>query len=396
VNRVKILQVIPYLRISWAGGLPVRIVYELSKALVKRGHEVTIYTTDAFDKTSKSESQRESYRLEDGIAIREFKSLGNRLGTTHHVIVSPTMISLVAKELRKFDIIHLHEYRTFQNIVIRYYAKKEHIPYVLQAHGSLPIMGSKQSMKKIYDVFWGYKLLKEATKVIAVTPAEAQQYKDIGVSENKIEIIPLAIDLTEFEKLPEKGELRRMYNLKENQSMILYLGRINEIKGLDLLVKVFAELLTRISDAKLVIVGPDDGYLPALKKLVKELKVEKRVFFTGPLYGEDKINAYIVADVYVLPSFYEIFSVTVLEACACGTPVIVTDRCGIADFIVGKAGLVVEYDKDQLRDAIFRVLNDEELRKRFGAGGKKLVRAEFGWDKVVTKVEQVYLNMKRT
>ena len=123
-----------------------------------------------------------------------------------------------------------------------------------------------------------------------------------------------------------------------------------------------------------------------------ELKISDKVLFTGPLYGEKKLEAYVDADVYVLPSVYETFPVSVLEACACGTPVIVTDRCGIADVIDGQVGLVVTYDKNQLQDALQRVLSDDQMRQRFGNGGKSLVREKSNWSKITELMESVYLS----
>ena len=162
------------------------------------------------------------------------------------------------------------------------------------------------------------------------------------------------------------------------------------IKGLDLLVRAFAELSKPLSNVKLVIVGPDDGYLPSLKKLIADLEISNEVLFTGHLYGEDKVEAYVDADVFVLPSVYEIFGNVVLEACACGTPVIVTDRCGIADAINGQAGLVVPYDKEQLRQALLHMLSDDEIRLQFGEKGKLLVRQRFSWEKIAEQIENVY------
>jgi len=130
-----------------------------------------------------------------------------------------------------------------------------------------------------------------------------------------------------------------------------------------------------------------------LKKQVKNLKIDHKVLFTGPLYEKDKMKAYVDADIYVLPSIYEIFGVAVLEACACNTPVICSRRCGIADVIDGRAGFAVSYDKDQLRDAMIKVLGDERLRRKFGEESRKLVREEFGWDKVVLDIENTYLNL---
>ena len=197
-------------------------------------------------------------------------------------------------------------------------------------------------------------------------------------------------DLSEFDNLPERGEFRTKYGLDANQKIILFLGRIHRIKGLDLLIKVFSDLAKFLDDVKLVIAGPDDGYLTSLKKLVADSEISEKVLFTGPLYGQEKLKAYVDADVYILPSFYETFPMTLLEAMACGTPVIVTDRCGIADVINGQAGLVVPYDKDQLRDALLHMLSDDQMRLRFGEKGKLLVREKFNWEKIAEQVEGVY------
>ena len=109
-------------------------------------------------------------------------------------------------------------------------------------------------------------------------------------------------------------------------------------------------------------------------------------------YEKDKLEAYVDADVFVLSSKdrYESFGNVVLEACACGTPVIVTNNCGVSEWIGDDVGYVVEYDKDRLRDAIFEVLSDERLGRRFGEEGRRLVMDEFGWDKIIRKIEGVY------
>lgn len=387
---MKILQVIPYFFLSWSKGNPVGLIYELSKSLVNRGHDVTIYTTDAFDKNF-SKSNLVSI---EGIQVHEFKSIGNKLGSVYHICISLGIISALSKKVHTFDVIHLHEYRTFQNIIVHHYAKKNHIPYVLHAHGSLPMMG-KKNLKRLYDVLWGNKLLKDAAKVIAATPMEARQYKNKGLSDDKIEIIPHAIDITKFENLPIKGEFRRKYGLRDDQKVILSLGRIHKIKGIDLLLRAFAEILKKLDDIKLVIAGPDDGYLPELKELINELSIEGNTLIVGPLNGREKLEAYVDADVYVLPSYYEIFSVTVLEACASETSVIVTDCCGIADIINGQAGLVVPCDEKHLQKALMFMLSNREERTRFANNAKSLVFEQFNLSNAIEKTETLYISVMR-
>ena len=249
----------------------------------------------------------------------------------------------------------------------------------------------KHTFVKVFDLFFGYKILKDASKIIAVTKIEVEQYEKMDVDEDKIEIVPNGIDMSEYDNLPKKGKFRRKYLIGDEEKIILYLGRIHRIKGIDLLVRAFADLSKELNNVRLIIAGPDDGYLSTLKRQIDDLKIGDRILFTGPLYESDKLESYVNADVYVLPSVYEIFGITVLEACACGTPVVVTNRCGIADF-VDKVGYVVEYDKEQLRDAIIKVLSDEGLRERFREGGSRLVREEFGWDMIVKRIEGLYEN----
>ena len=385
---MKILQVTPAFVPSKFGGVKA-VSYNLSRTLAKRGHEVTVYTTDADIGYSRLRGVY-GIRNVDGIDVRYFRNLSNLLAWRHHLWLPLGMIKAMKKEIKTFDIIHLHDFRSIQNIIAHHYAKKHRIPYVLQAHGSVLPFFQKQRLKKIFDLFFGYKILKNASKVIAVTKTEAEQYKKMGVDENKIKIVPNGIDLSEYEYLPKRGEFRRKYLIQDDEKMILYLGRIHKIKGIDLLVNAFADLVKELDDVRLIIVGPDDGSLSTLKKQIEDLKIGDRILFTGPLFESDKLKAYVDADVYVLPSVYEIFGITVLEAWACGTPVVITDRCGIADIINGQAGLVVPYDKDQLQNALLHLLSDNKIRQQFGEKGKLLVRERFNWEEIAEQVENVY------
>lgn len=367
------------------------VSYNLAKKLVGHGHEVTVYTTDVGN-SQFSRLNVQDTEIMNGIKVRYFKNISNFFAFKHRLYLPIGMFSDIRRDIPNFDIIHFHDYRSFLTVIVHYYAKKHKIPYVLQAHGSVSPFFQKQRLKKLYDLVWGYKILKDTSKAIALTKTEVIQYKKMGIDEDKIEIIPNGVDLTEFGNLPKRGEFREKYGVKSGEKIVLYLNRINKIKGIDLLVRAFADLTKRLDNVKLVIVGPDDGFLSNLKKQIKDLKIEDRILITGPLYGENKLKAFVDADVYVLPSFYDTFSITVLEAWACGTPVILTDRCGTADY-VKKIGCVVEYDKDKLKHAITRILTDEGLRRKIGKEGIRMVREKFGWDRTVKLLESEYIRI---
>lgn len=385
---MKILQVIPYFVPAFECGGPVAVSYNIAKALVKKGHNVTVYTTNTLG--AKGEIDRK-FEIIDGIHIKRFSNLYNSMAYRSRLFFTPTMFFEIKEEMKSFDIIHMHEYRTFQNIVVHHYARKYKIPYILQAHGSLPADSPKKRLKQAYDYSCGYKILRHSSKLLALTPKEVGQYQNMGITVDKITTIPNGIDLTEFQNLPARGIFRNKYGLQDNQKLILYLGRIHKIKGLDILIKAFAEMARDLDNIKLVIAGPDDGYLTELKALITELSIENRVVLTGPLYGRDKLEAYIDAEVYVLSSIYETFPVTVLEACACGLPVVVTDRCGIANLVDGQIGLVIPYDKEYLGSAILQILSNDQMRRGFAERGRSLVREQFNWSKIAEQVEKIYL-----
>ncbi len=386
---MKILQVTPTFVPSNFGGVKA-VSYNLSKHLVKIGCDVSVYTTDANIGNSRLKDTK-GIRNIDGIEVTYFKNLSNLLAWKYRLFLPIGMILNVRKNLRSFDIIHLHDLRSLQAVLIHHFAREYTIPYVLHAHGSLATYFQKGSLKRIFDRMWGYRILHDAARLIAETSIEVAQYKNTGVNDDRIRIVPNGIDLAEFENLPARGEFRRRYGLNENHKIVLFLARINKIKGPDLLIKAFADLAENLDQVRLVIVGPDDGYLSTLEQLIKELKIEDKILFTGPLSGSDKLKAYVDADVYVLPSIYENFGVTVLEACACGTPVIVTDRCGIADIVVDSvAGLVVPYEEERLADAILRMLSDDKMRQEFSEHGRSLVREHFNWSEIARQVENLY------
>ena len=374
---MKILQVTNLL--SPVHGGAAEVPYQLSRELVRKGHQVTIYTSD----------YKYDSRLITPLPELEIHAFKTWLALANFHI-TPEMARTARKEIEHFDIIHLHNYRSFQNIAIYWYARKHNIPYVLQAHGSLTTFRQKGTLKRIFDAAWGNKILRNASKVIAVSKAEAEQYQSMGVSEDKIEIVPNGIDLAEFENLPESGEFRRKYNLGDDERIILYLGRIHKTKGLDLLAEAFAELSMKLSDARLVIVGPDDGYLRTLEQLIKRLDIEDKVLLTGPLFGREKLEAYVDADVFVNPRADEIFGLVFLEALACGTPVVCSVGCGISDMIDGQVGLAVPYDKDALGKAILDMLSDNGMRQEFGEKGRALVKQDFNWQKIAERIEQIY------
>lgn len=383
---MRVLQVVNSFPPTWGKGGPARVSYEISKELVKRGHEVTVYTTDINDESNRLKNYKNPSYI-DGIAVYRFKNLNNALAW-RNVPVSPGMLFALSKNIRNFDIIHAHLYRSFQAILVHYYAKKYNIPYVLQVHGSVPQIIGRKQMKKIYDKLLGNSILFDAKKIIALTQSEVEQFRALGIHDEKIEIVPNGIDLIEYGKLPQKGYFRKRYSIPENYKVILYLGRIHKIKGLDLLVKAFSLVSSEMKDIKLVIVGPDDGYLKELNKLINFIGNDN-IILAGPLYGKEKMEAYVDSDLYVLPSSYEAFPNTVFEAGICGTPVIVTDRCGISQIVNDKIGYVSKFNENDLKNTMIRILRDNSSKIKIKHEMEKIIGI-YNWPYIVKLYETLY------
>jgi glycosyltransferase involved in cell wall biosynthesis len=393
---MKILQVVPYFPPAYAFGGPVKVVYHISRELAKRGHEVVVYTTDAKNLNVRldASSIKAIDELKDyGVRVCFLRNLTMFSVTKFKLFITPEIISHAKEEIVEFDVIHLHEYRTFQNVVIHHYAHKCDVPYLLQAHGSLPRIGAWRSLKCFYDVFFGYRLLRDAAKVIALTRFEAEQYKTMGVPEEKIAIIPNGIDLSEYAELPPKGAFRKKFNIPEDKRIILYLGRIHKIKGIDILIKAYAYLKNKMNfkDAVLAIAGPDDGYLSEARALADSLGISDQILFAEPLYGRDKLAAYIDSHLCVLPSRYETFPMTLLEVYACGKPVVASNVGSLKELILDGTGLLFDVgDFKQLAEKMAYLLSDDDKAVKFGRKARALTGEKYSIDKVVDVLGKVY------
>jgi glycosyltransferase involved in cell wall biosynthesis len=386
---MKILHVISTFPPAYAFGGPPKVAFDVCKELAKRGHYLEVYTTNAYD-------QKRNFKpLDKQIVICNIKvTYFSNFLKIKNLYVAPEMIVKLWKTLEDFDIVHVHFGRQLYDAFFGLGGKIFCTPYVLQAHGALPHIGRMRRTKIVYDKLFGWRTIRNASKVIALTCVEAKQYKAMGVPEEKIAIIPNGIDPSEYTELPPKGSFKKKFNISEDRKIILYLGRIHKIKGIDFLIKAYSHLKNKINfkDVVLVIAGPDDGYLSEIKYLAQASGVSNSILFAGPLYGEDKLAAYVDSEVYVLPSKYEAFPMTILEAYACGKPIVASKVGGLKDLVKdGETGLLFEPGNvEQLAKSIFNLLNGNDVAKEMGLRGKNFVRENFTIEKVVERLEKVY------
>jgi len=388
-EKVRILHVVPTFYPCLAAGGVVNAVYHLAKKQAQVGNEVSVFTTTSCKEPMNLKNR---YNIDvDGVKTYYFKNLSNFL-KNRLTIDTPYILPLkLRKEIKNYDIVHIHEHRHSLAIATSYYALKNNIPYVLQAHGSVLPFFQKEKMKEIFDKLWGFKILHNASKVFALTEVEKNQYLKMGIREKNIEIVPLGINLEEYSNLPQKGKFREKYNVKTSEKLLLFIGRIHEIKGLDLLIESFALLTQDIENIKLAIVGPDDGYLEKLKKIIEELNInQKNLIMTGSLYGENKKEGLVDCDIFIMPSQYESFTTSGLEAIACEKPLVLTKNNHIHTWVDKNVGLSCEYEKKDLSDNIKKLLKNPDMMKYYGKNGMKEIKEKYNWDSIEKQVKTIY------
>jgi len=386
---MKILHIISTFPPAYAFGGPPQASFLVCKELAKRGHYVEVYTTNAYDQ-KRNFKQSNKQVIIHNIKVTYFSNFIR----INNLYIAPEMVIKLWKTAKQFDIVHVHFGRQLHDAFFGLGKNDFYPPYVLQARGALPYIGRMRSIKLIYDRLFGERVLKNASKVIALTRFEAEQYKYMGVPENKIVIIPNGIDLTSFSNMPPKGSFKEKYGIPEGKKIILYIGRIHWIKGVDILVKAYAQLVRQqiFRDAILVVVGSDDGYLSKVRSLVQELGISDLVVFTGPLYGRDKLCAYVDAEFVVLPSRYETFPNVLLEAYACAKPVIASNVEAMPDLVLhGETGLLFRAgDENDLAGKLAYLLENPKEAEKMGRNARRLAEEKYSIDKVAAELEKVY------
>jgi glycosyltransferase involved in cell wall biosynthesis len=374
------------------GGLPVK-VRAIARRLVQRGHRVTVLTTDwgcraAVGRMAHLEPDARGWWAGD----QGVEAIYLRPWLRYRALsFNPGVIGFCRSELETYDLAHIYGLYDLLGPPVAYFCRRRKIPYALEPMGMFRPMVRSLRLKRVYHRFLASRLIGGAACLIATAEQERRELIEDGLPPARVIVRRNGIEAPEH--LPAPGTFRHRWGIPAETKMVLFLGRLVAKKSPDLLMQAFAHIVgaSAFPDARLVVAGADegDGYRRKLEELSARLNLGERVLFTGPLYDEAKWEAYRDADVFVLPSQHENFGNTAGEAVACGTPVIVTDRCGIAPLVAGRAGLVVAFDVNALQESLSRVLKDTALRRRLGEGCNEVAQS-LSWEEPIKQLETVY------
>jgi glycosyltransferase involved in cell wall biosynthesis len=288
-------------------------------------------------------------------------------------------------------VVHLHNLWQYPQFAGYRAARAAGVPYIVSPHGALDpyLRGHGRVRKQLSMSVYQQRLLSEAALIHVTTSAEAELMADVVPDVPRV-VVPCGMYVDRFRTLPPPEQFRRGHLHGYGGPLVLFLGRLTYKKGVDVLIRAFAEA-QRARESRLVVAGPDDeGLTPGLARLAQELGVEDRVVFTGPLYGEDRLAALSSADVWALSSHTENFGIAVIEAMAAGCAVCVSPAVNVSgDIAAAGAGIVADPTPAAFGEEIDGLLADESRRRELEAKAPGFAE-RYDWNRVAPALVAMY------
>jgi glycosyltransferase involved in cell wall biosynthesis len=346
------------------GGPPEK-VRALSEGLAQLGHDVTVLTADwGLDRRLAElpgEPPAENSPFGKKRELRGVKSVYLPNWFHYHAVSwNPALPRYLRARMPNFDVVHIFGLYDLLGLRAAAAANRLKIPYVVEPIGMFVPIVRNLFLKRAYHHFYGREMLHNAAAIVATAEQEKSELIAGGIPGGKIVLRRNGVSAPD--SLPVRGLFRKALGIPSNAWLILFLGRLSQKKSPELLLQAFAQLPPGSSSAHLAFVGPDEsGMLARLQQMSVELGVSPRVHFSGPVSGEPKWSAYVDADLFVLPSQNENFGNTAAESVAAGTPVVVTDQCGIAPLLDGVAGVAVHHSVSSIAQTVSTLFNNPSL-----------------------------------
>ena len=369
------------------GGIA-RVVHDLSKRLIKDGHEVTVvtYRDNADVPEYENDKGVNVYRV-DNYMIHPNNFIDWIMQLNFNMLSKATEI--INKE-GGFDVIHAHDW------LVTYAAKSlknaYDIPIVATIHATEAGRNSgihDETQRYINDTEW--LLTYEATEVIVNSNYMKNEIQRLfGLPFDKINVIPNGINLSNFTGIERDYDFRRQYAM-DNEKIILFVGRLVYEKGVQHLIAAMPKILSNYNDAKLIIAGRG-GMMDELRAEASNLGLNDKIYFTGYLNSKQVQKMYKCADVAVFPSTYEPFGIVALEAMLAGVPTVVSDVGGLDEIVTHGVDGMKSYagNANSIADSVTALLYDHQLATNVSKKAKQKVKDQFNWEKIAQDTHFTY------
>jgi glycosyltransferase involved in cell wall biosynthesis len=294
----------------------------------------------------------------------------------------------ISQAVEESDVIHLMGHWSVLNALVYLAAKRAGKPYVVCPAGALLLFGRSKWLKRLYNALIGNAIIRNAAGWIAVTQGEFPQFEEYGVPTQRVAVIPNGVDEEEY-PVVDATEFKHRHGLPD-APMILFMGRLNPIKGPDLLLQAFLQARRHFPQYHLMLAGPDGGMLANLRATVERSDASGFVHFLGYVSGVDKSIVYRLAELLVVPSRQEAMSIVAIEAGFCGTPVLLTDRCGFGDVRSIDARLEVPATVAGIASGLIALLRDSKKSDEISLAWSNLVKGRYAWSSLVPEYLTLY------
>ena len=345
------------------GGGTAERTFCLARQFALLGDEVGVLTTDI------GGGQR---RL-DGIAGITPVILHSLLDRFYLPVPSPGRIH---RAVAHAEVVHVMNHWTAINALAYREIRRVGRPYVFSPAGALPLFGRSKRIKAAYNALVGHAIARNAARGIAITDTETSQFADYGVPRHKVEVIPNGVELEAY--APQSRDHCPIPALGD-KPYVFFIGRLNAIKGPDLLLEAFLSASAAHPDVQLVLAGPDEGLAATLRASAAAHPFGSRVHFAGPVIDGSKRWLLRHAQLVAIPSRREAMSIVVLEAGACARPVLLTDQCGFPQLADCGGGLIVPATAVALEQGLRSLLMPDTPLVDMGIRLRNLVEQNYTW-----------------
>ena len=395
---LKILFTSPGYSLAAKLGGTVQVVAELAEALVKLGHEVTVFATNSnYDDVLQVPTGRpidmkgvHVWHFNFAEPLKALLPWCRYVSQSAGVFYSPEMAKALNRKAGSFDIIHAHLPFIYPTWAAARAATQYRRSFVYQDHGVLaPARMRFRGLKKQIALALVEKaVIKSASLLFALNEEGRACYSQFGVG-GRCHVMTNGITPANYQVAPQPhcNDVSRW----RGRTLILYFGQLLPIKGPDLLLKAFVSLAKEFPDCDVAYAGPDPHQLgPALIREAADAGFADRVAMLGTVTGDYKANLLARADVFCLPSEAEGFSISVLEALASATPVLLTEGCHFPQVVPAHAGFVVKRTVEEISRGLKLLLSQPSLRRTMGLAGRMLVERDYCWGRIAGRMAEVY------
>jgi glycosyltransferase involved in cell wall biosynthesis len=380
---MKVLMITPYLGATYGGTS--KVVLALAHHLGQLGVQVDVVTSNANDiETLAVDTQdwidQGTYR------VRYFACWHRR-----DLIFSRDLGLWLIQHLKAYDLVHSHTLFAPMISLTHGLCRWYKVPYVMTPHGMLEpwALAYKAWKKKLYYQCFEKSALQLASAVHVLSSVEAEQVTALGMS--SAVVVPNGINSKGISDVVSAEEFYQAFPETVGKTLILFLGRIDPKKGLDLLAAAFANAHAWFPNTHLVIAGPDSiDFTPTVRAYFAHHHCLDAVTFTGMLEGDLKSAALAAACVYVAPSYSEGFSISVLEGMAAGLPCIITHGCNFPEAAEAEAAYVVEAESEALAEALRQCLGNLGQAQAMGQRARELIGRFYTWEQSAKKLLDLY------